>query len=47
MAPSSEPPKPQESHSRSRFNIRMMWRMNYLSILIFVAAVIYYIIKHS
>lgn len=36
-----------EAHSKSRFNIRLMWRMNYLSIVIFIAAVIYYIIKHS
>lgn len=37
--------KPELSPS-SKFNIKMMWRMNYLSIAIFVLALIYYIIKH-
>lgn len=37
--------KPELSPS-SKFNIKMMWRMNYLSITIFVIALIYYIIKH-
>lgn len=47
MAAPEQPQQTKEAHGKSRFNIRLMWRMNYLSIVIFIAAVIYYIIKHS
>lgn len=48
MTPNAEPerPAPPPLSKSSRFNIKLMWNINRLSIAIFVAGVIYVLLRN-